>query len=382
MHSPITLFVNGQTHHLEIDPGTPLLYVLRNNLDLKGVKYGCGSEQCGACKALVDGQAVPTCKLPVKNVVGAQIVTIEGLGTPDDLHPLQEAFIEEQAIQCGYCTSGMITAAQGLLNHTRYPTDNEIREEMAENLCRCGVHDRVRRAIKLRVGRPDADPIYEVQPGEALPSEIGSQRQSEDLPASLLKNPELDSWIRINVDGTVTVLTGKVELGQGIKTALAQIAAEELDVDLARIRVATVDTDQSPDEGLTVGSMSLQSSGTAIRLAAAEARQILLSVAFEELEAPLERLTIRDGTITDPTTGRSTTYWDFFGGQQFGRQISGVGQPKSPEAHQIVGTSAKRLDLPEKVTGQPVYVHDLDLPNMLHARVVRPPHYAARLNFR
>ena len=138
MSSPLTLQVNGQTYHLEIDPETPLLYVLRNDLGLKGVKYGCGSEQCGACKALVDGQAVPTCKLPVKNVVGAQIVTVEGLGTPDNLHPLQEAFIEEQAIQCGYCTSGMITAAQGLLNRTRYPTDAEIREGMAENLCRCG----------------------------------------------------------------------------------------------------------------------------------------------------------------------------------------------------------------------------------------------------
>jgi len=379
MTSQITLDVNGQTHHLKIDPETPLLYVLRNDLGLKGVKYGCGSEQCGACKALVDGQAVPTCKLPVKNVIGAQIVTIEGLGTLEHLHPLQEAFIEEQAIQCGYCTSGMITAAQGLLNWVRYPTDDEIRAGMAENLCRCGVHDRVRRAIKLRIGRPEANPIYQVQPGEALPPEVGSQLQSGELPSSLWRNPELDSWIRINTDGTITVLTGKVELGQGIKTALAQIAAEELDVSLNRIRVAKVDTIESPDEGLTVGSMSMESSGRAIRLAAAEARQFLLSVAFEELEAPLERLTVDDGTITDPATGRSTTYWALFGGQRFGRQVSGTDQPKSPETYQIVGTPAKRLDLPEKVTGQPMYVHDLDLPGMLHARVARPPHYAARL---
>jgi len=379
MPSKITLYVNGQTHHLKIDPETPLLYVLRNDLGLKGIKYGCGSEQCGACKALVDGQAVPTCKLPVKNVIGAQIVTIEGLGTPEHLHPLQEAFIEEQAIQCGYCTSGMITAAQGLLNRVRYPSDDEIRAGMAKNLCRCGVQDRVRRAIKLRIGRPEANPIYQVQPGEALPPEVGGQSQSGELPSSLWRNPELDSWIRINTDGTVTVLTGKVELGQGIKTALAQIAAEELDVSLERIRVAKVDTIESPDEGLTVGSMSMESSGRAIRLAAAEARQFLLSVAFEELEAPLERLTVDDGTITDPVTGHSTTYWALFGGQRFGRQVSGTGLPKSPETYQIVGTPAKRLDLPEKVTGQPMYVHDLDLPRMLHARVARPPHYAARL---
>jgi nicotinate dehydrogenase subunit B len=379
MSSQITLNVNGKTHHLQIDPEAPLLYVLRNDLGLKGVKYGCGSEQCGACKALVDGQAVPTCKLPVKNVIGAQILTVEGLGTPEHLHPLQEAFIEEQAIQCGYCTSGMITAAQGLLNRTRYPTDNEIREGMAENLCRCGVHDRVRRAIKLRIGRPEAGPIYQVIPGEAYPLETSDQPQSQGWSSSLLKNPDLDSWIRINTDGTVTVLTGKVEFGQGIKTALAQIAAEELDVSLARIRMATVDTLESPDEGLTVGSMSLESSGRAIRIAAAEARQILLSIAYEELEAPLERLTVRDGTITDSETGRSTTYWALFGGQRFGREISGLGQPKSPEIYEIVGTPAKRLDLPEKVTGQPMYVHDLELPGLLHARVVRPPHYNARL---
>ena len=379
MSSPLTLQVNGQTYHLEIDPETPLLYVLRNDLGLKGVKYGCGSEQCGACKALVDGQAVPTCKLPVKNVVGAQIVTVEGLGTPDNLHPLQEAFIEEQAIQCGYCTSGMITAAQGLLNRTRYPTDAEIREGMAENLCRCGVYERVRRAIKLRVGRPETNPLYTVIPGEAYPIEGSNPPQSQEWSSSLMKNPDLDTWIRINADNTVTVLTGKVEFGQGIKTALAQIAAEELDVSIGRIRMATTDTIESPDEGLTVGSMSLESSGNAIRLAAADARQILLSIAFEELEAPIERLTVRDGTITDPISGRSTTYWALFGGQRFGREISSNSQPKSSADYEIVGTPVKRLDLPEKVTGQPVYVHDLAAPKMLHARVARPPHYNARL---
>ncbi len=366
-------------HQLEIDPEVPLLYVLRNDLGLRGVKYGCGSEQCGACKVLVDGHAVPTCKLPVKNVVGAEIVTIEGLGTTDNLHPLQEAFIEEQAMQCGYCTSGMITAAQGLLNRTRYPSDEEIREGMAENLCRCGVYDRVRRAIKLRTGRPEPNPIYQVTRGEVVSSKDGDTTNSQDWPTSLLKNPDLDSWIRINTDGTVTVLTGKVEYGQGIKTVLAQIAAEELDVSLERVRMAPVDTAQSPDEGLTVGSMSLETSGRAVRLAAAEARHVLLSIAYEELEAPLERLEVHDGNITDPATGRSINYWTLFGGKRFGRQITGLIHPKLPEAHEIIGMSAKRLDLFEKVTGCPVYIHDLRLPGMLHARVVRPPHYVARI---
>ncbi len=158
-----TLEVNGQQQQVSSEPDTPLLFILRGDLGLKGVKYGCGSEQCGACKVLIDGQAVPTCKLPVKNVAGLPITTIEGLGTPGNLHHLQQAFIEGQAFQCGYCTPGMIMAAKGLLNQTRYPSDDEIRQGLEKNLCRCGVYDRVRSAIKLATGRPDRYLKYEVR---------------------------------------------------------------------------------------------------------------------------------------------------------------------------------------------------------------------------
>ena len=163
MVSEFELHVNGLTRKVESDPDTPLLYILRNELGLKGVKYGCRSEQCGVCKALVDGQAVPTCKLPIKNVQGLPITTIEGLGTPESLHHLQQAFIEAQAFQCGYCTPGMLVAAQGLLNQVRYPSDDEIRIALEKNLCRCGSYDRIRRAIKLAIGRMAAAPQYEVQ---------------------------------------------------------------------------------------------------------------------------------------------------------------------------------------------------------------------------
>ena len=373
------LKVNGQIHQVEVDPDTSLIYVLRNDLGLKGVKLACGKEQCGACKVLIDGQAVPSCQLPVEDVAGTEITTIEGLGTAETLHPLQQAFIEEQALQCGYCTPGMIISAQGLLNRRRYPTDAEIREALGDDLCRCGVYDRVRRAIRLRIARPFTTATYQIIPGELHQLEPNSLKSSSPIPHSLQQNPNLDSWVRINTDGTVTLFTGKVEFGQGIKTALAQIGAEELDVSLERIRVAATDTAYSPDEGLTVSSMSLETSGNAIRYAAAEARQILLAIAFEELEAPRERLIVKDGTISDPQTGRSTTYWDIFGGQQFGRQVTGLVQPKIPDQHTLVGQAAKNLDLLDKVTGNPCFVHDLDFPGMVHARVVRPPHYAARL---
>ncbi|MFN8491330.1 MAG: molybdopterin cofactor-binding domain-containing protein [Caldilineaceae bacterium] len=373
----ITLTVNGTPHQLTVDPETSLLYILRNDLGLKGPKYGCGSEQCGACKVLMDGNAVPSCKLPVKQVQGTTITTVEGLGCADAFHPLQEAFCEAQAIQCGYCVSGMIIAAQGLLNRTRYPTDDEIRTALDGNLCRCGVYERVRRAIKLRIGRLATAGMYEVIEPPLLSLPLGS---SQTLPPALQETPELDAWLRIETDGAITVFIGKVEIGQGIKTALAQLAAEELDVDLARIRMVDADTELTPDEGITAGSMSLQMSGGAIRQAAAEARHFLLALAFEALEAVApEALTVQDGMITDPTTGRQITYWELFGGQKFGRKATGLVQPKPASAHRLVGHAAIRLDLPAKVTGAPSFVHDLDLPNMVHGRIVRPPSYRARL---
>jgi aerobic-type carbon monoxide dehydrogenase small subunit (CoxS/CutS family) len=323
MTEAITLTVNGGTYPLTVDPETPLLYILRNDLGLKGPKFGCGLEQCYACKVLIDGADVPSCKLPVQQAQGTQITTIEGLGTPDALHPLQEAFIAEQAIQCGYCVSGMIIAAQGLLNRTRYPTDEEIRTALEGNLCRCGVYDRVRRAIKLRIGRPVWETIYEVVAAPPL-STLATPAQT--LPAPLQQTPDLDAWIRIDQSDTVTVFTGKVEIGQGLKTAIAQLAAEELDVTLDRIRVIMADTALTPNEGVTAGSMSLETSGNAVRQAAAEARQILLQLAHEELEAEgkPEDLMVQDGTVTDPVTGRQTNYWALFGGQRFGRQATGL----------------------------------------------------------
>ncbi len=369
----LILHVNGGEHRVAVDPETPLLTVLRQDLGLTGPKYGCGSEQCGACKVLVDGVAVPSCQLPVGQVGGLPVVTVEGLGTADAMHPLQEAFAEEQAIQCGYCAAGMIIAAQGLLNRVRYPTDDQIREALADNLCRCGIYDRVRRAIKLRVGRPEPARLTVRHPAPVGPPSEAA------LPPALLATPELDRWLRVDEADTVTAFSGKVELGQGLRTALAQIVAEELDLALERVRVVMADTALTPDEGNTVSSMSLETSGAALRWAAAEARRRLLAIAYEELEAPPERLVVDDGVIRDPVSGRETTYWAVAGGRPLGGEVTGVARPKAPAAHRLVGTSAPRLDLPAKVTGAPAFIQDLTLPGMAHARVVRPPHPGARL---
>ena len=368
-----TLNVNGQNRVVISDPDTPLLYILRNDLGLKGTKYGCGSEQCGVCKVIVDDQAVPTCKLPVENVEGLAITTIEGLGSPEGLSHLQQAFIEAQAFQCGYCTPGMILTAQALFKRSRYPQDQEIRSALEKNLCRCGTYDRVRRAIKLAVGRPDGSPGFQVQEDKTTTLRDGN------LPGILQQYPNLDSWLQINRDGTITVHTGKVELGQGIKTALAVIVAEELDVSVERIRVAPTDSSYSPDEGLTVSSMSLETTGEALRWAAAEARHAMLSVAYEELEAPLERLQVSDGTILDPVSGKSTDYWQLFGEQPFGRQVTGAAAPKPADSYALQGKSNQRLDAADKVSGQTTFVQDLMLPGMVHGRVLRSAAQSARL---
>ena len=143
----VTLEVNGQTRQIDADPGTPLLYVLRDHLQLNGAKFGCGLGQCGACTVMVEGQAVLSCVTPISVLQGRRITTVEGLGTPQNPGPMQRAFIEEQAAQCGYCIPGMMMRAQALLERSRSPSQAEIRAHMGANLCRCGTHMRILRAI-------------------------------------------------------------------------------------------------------------------------------------------------------------------------------------------------------------------------------------------
>lgn len=146
--STLSLEINGEIHELKVDPDRSLLDVLRNDLDLKSSHYGCGSGECGACMVLLDGRAVPACDTPVWSAAGKRIITSEGLGTPEHPHPVQSAFIAEQAAQCGYCTSGMMIAATALLQRCPQPTHAQICEGMERNLCRCGTHLRVMRAVK------------------------------------------------------------------------------------------------------------------------------------------------------------------------------------------------------------------------------------------
>lgn len=189
----------------------------------------------------------------------------------------------------------------------------------------------------------------------------------------------LDRWIRVSRDGTVTLLTGKVEIGQGITTALAQCVADELDVAFDRVRVPAPDTDTSPDEGFTAGSRSIEESGQTLRLIAAEARALLLERAATTLGSDPASLTVDDGTIRAPS-GATVSYWEIVDEALLARPASGAVAPKARRERRIIGTRLPRIDLAAKVAGAPAYVQDLVLPGMLHGRVIRPPSPGASLS--
>ncbi len=144
----IQITVNGRAMSVTAEDETPLMYVLRNDAGCKGVRYGCGLGQCGACTVIIDGKPVQSCDVPVSAVAGKAITTIEGIGSDAHPHPLQRAFVEEQAAQCGYCATGIIMSAKALLDVNASPSDAELKEALSKNLCRCGTHQRILRAVK------------------------------------------------------------------------------------------------------------------------------------------------------------------------------------------------------------------------------------------
>jgi CO/xanthine dehydrogenase Mo-binding subunit len=201
---------------------------------------------------------------------------------------------------------------------------------------------------------------------------LAEDKPGAGLPGSLKKEPMLDGWIRIGADGSITVLTGKAELGQGIKTAIIQLAAEELVVAPRRIRLITADTAQTADEGFTAGSHSMQDSGTAVRHAAGQVRVILLELAAARLNVDAGKLAIHDGVITAPG-GARVAYAELVRGQELHRTATMASSVRPPGQHFLVGRAFQRVDIPAKVTGGAAYVQDLRLPGMVHARIVRPP---------
>ena len=276
---------------VEADPDTPLLYVLRNDLGLRAAKLGCGLEQCRACAVLADGEAVPTCVTPLSAFAGRAHRHARG--------PRRRRAPARRAAGVPRRGGGAVR-----LLHRR---DDHRRGRAAR------AHPRPQRGGDPRGARPAPLPLRVALARDPRGPPRRRSALVSALPAALAANPDLDTWVRIDEADTVTVFTGKAELGQGLVSALARVAADELDVAFERVRVRTADTDHPLDERITAGSLSMMSSGTALRQAAAEVRALLLERAAQRLGAASSELAVHDGTISAP--GASVTYWQLAGGR-------------------------------------------------------------------
>ncbi len=352
--SGFTLRVNGRERVVVAAAKTPLLAVLRESLGLVGTRFGCGTNQCGACHVLLDGRSVAACDTPLWAAVGHEVTTVEGL--PERL---RQAFVAEQAGQCGYCSSGLLIAAAALLARTPQPSDSQVREALDGHLCRCGAHNRIVRAVQ-RAGGAAATHAPGTAPNRDLPEDIAFTAANrvgtevtveadrcggtENSPAAdgrmgtevtFVPDGRVSTEVTFAADGRVRVRTGKVEIGQGLHTALAQIVADELGVGVELVDMLPVDTDHSPDQGVTSGSLSIQDAGAALRRACAELRRA--------------RAGLRPGAA----------------------------RPVAVAA--LVGQSLPRADLADKFAGRPRFIHDLVLPGLLHGRVLHPPQAEAQV---
>ena len=372
----ITLKVNGRAHTLDLDPATPLLYALSDDLQLNGPKFGCGLGQCGACTVIVKGQAVRSCVTTVKSVEGSEITTLEGLGTPEKPHPIQQAFIDEQAAQCGFCVNAVIMTAKAFLDKNPKATEAEIQQAMSGVLCRCFTT------------RPDAAGDRAVRQGggamklnrrDFLKASGALDRQLQRFARrgqcrDRRRSNQLDSWIAIAADGSITAYSGKEELGQGISTAQQQLVAEELSVPFNRVKLIYCDTALTPDQAHTSGSQSHPANFNSNNLAqaGATAREALLRMASQKLGVPVDQLTASDGVITQAAR-RRVTYGQLVEGKKFSLALDPNAKRKSPSEWTVLGKPIPRPDIPDLVTGQFEFVHNVRLPGMLHGRVVRPP---------
>jgi nicotinate dehydrogenase subunit B len=374
----VRLTVNGEDVAVDVAPETPLIQVLRTDLGHRGVRAGCGAGFCGSCTVLVDGAATRSCDTPVHAVRGSSIVTPEGLGTPDQPHEVQRIFLEEQAAQCGYCINGIIMGTEAARARGDTPGGGAP-DWLHDHLCRCGTHTRVLRAVdrSLAAASTRGGAVSDgsaptcgrvCDPGIVATSGVaGSVGQADP--------GRIEAWVRLLPDGRIAALSGKVELGQGIRTAMAQIVAAQIGVAADRVVVVPTTTGLSPDEMYTAGSNSLDGGGAKLGAAAAAFARCLRERAAADLQVTPDDVSVSsDGTVS---AGERVTDLAALAARG---PISGPIQADDRVDWSAASAwSGPRADLVTKLTGAAAYVHDIDLPGMVHARAVLPPNRHARL---
>lgn len=361
----LRLSVNGEERTVQADATAALLWVLRNELDLKGTKYGCGGGQCGTCTVLVDGEAIRSCVTPVGETAGRAITTIEGLARNN--HPLIEAWIAEQVPQCGYCQPGMIVAAAALTA----TDDATVDAALSGVLCRCGTYGRARRAIR-RAAESKTRAAH-ASPATALTHKPPAGE------AVFAPGP----WVKVHGDGTVTVMIDRSEMGQGVVTSLAMLVAEELEVGLEQVRTEFAPASlayRNPEFGVqaTGGSTSVRTSWEPLRRAGATAREMLVSAAAASWGVPKRECRAQNGSVVHVPTRRRLGYG------ALAPKAARVAAPnrvslKERRAFRLIGKSPPRLEIPAHAEGRTVFGMDVALPGMRFAVVLRCPVFGGRL---
>jgi isoquinoline 1-oxidoreductase len=364
----VSLLVNGVVRELAAPPGRALLWVLREELGLVAAKPGCGEGACGACTVLVGGEPVRACLLPVGEVRERPVTTLEGLAPAGRLHPLQRAFLELDAMQCGYCTAGMIVSAAALLATDPDPDEARIAAALAGNLCRCCAYPRIVRAVRRAAELPAepavAAPLLPPEPAFARPARPWDLVPATErdwfavLPAGLVVAVEPEpgeghwstsagAWLHAAADGTVTAFTGKVDAGQDNQTALSLLVAAELGVPVESVRLVMGDTDLCPyDEG-TFGSRSIADAGPLLRAAAAAARRSLARRPLGEGERRVE-LAPADATAlapAPPPRARRATLEIVTGAARYPGDLTRPGLLHGGALHAPPGARLRSLDL-------------------------------------
>src|SRR5579863_7812289 len=350
MEPGFTITVNGVAREVAAGPERSLLEVLREELGVMGPKPGCGEGACGACTVLLGRRAVTACTTPAGAAAGNQVTTVEGLAEDGLLHPVQQAWLETGALQCGYCTAGWLAGCAVLLARVPHPDDARIDAELAGHVCRCCTYPRIRAAVhraaelmehpELLGPVPDHRPAAgETGPlaaaaGLVAPGEVSAPGRPWDeaapdpgaffavLPDGLVAVADTEpgtgrggrpatstqAWLHVGPDGVVTAFTGKVEAGQGTRGALGVLVAEELRVSPAAVRVLMGNTSVSPFDMGTFGSRSMPDAGTLLRRAAAAARRVLGEAAAERFGLDAAGLTLADGMVAGPDGAPTATY--------------------------------------------------------------------------
>jgi nicotinate dehydrogenase subunit B len=411
---PFSLTVNGVEYQAEGPDGVSLLELLRDALGITGPKLGCGEGACGACTVLLGSRPVQACQLPAAEAAGQRITTVEGLAEEGILHPVQQAWLETGALQCGFCTPGWLTGTAALLTRVSHPSDERIDAELAGHACRCCAYPRIRRAVHRAAELmehpellgPVPDPAGSGAAGEgSAAGDSGSAGPPEpgrpwDLagkePDSFAAMPEGlmtvvagqqpdpnwapdDAWVHVGADSSVTAYTGKVEAGQGTRTALSLLVGEELALPPGWVRVTMADTDISPfDEG-TFGSRSMPHAAPPLQAAAAAAFRLLREEAAARFGLPAGDLTAADGMIAGPDGAPSASYGELVAGQRRVELVPPDAPVTPATAWRSAGRQARAARAADAVTGTKVFPSDLHIDGMLHGCVLHPPAYRAEL---